>query len=220
VVKLRVLLADDHAIVREGLKTLINREPDMEVVGEAGDGRAAVARAEALRPDVVVMDLSMPEVNGLQATRDVRQMCPEVRVLALTVHEERSYLRELVDAGASGYMLKRAAAEDLVHALRVVARGDLYIDPTLAAAVVGPRSRTPAHTSGVDVDLSERETEVLRLVAQGYSNKEIAARLDISVKTVETYKARSMDKLGLAGRTDIIRFALQQGWLHDRSPLS
>jgi DNA-binding NarL/FixJ family response regulator len=162
----------------------------------------------------------MPEVNGLQATRDVRREFPQVRVLALTVHEERSYLRDLIEAGASGYVLKRAAAEDLVHALRVVARGDMYIDPTLAAGVMGARSRSQVHTSVVDADLSERETEVLRLIAQGHSNKAIAARLNLSVKTVETYKARSMEKLGLTGRTDIVRFALQKGWLQNRSHLS
>jgi DNA-binding NarL/FixJ family response regulator len=213
--KLRILLADDHSIVREGLKALIDRQPDMEVVGEAVDGRAALTKAKELRPHVVVMDLSMPELNGVQATREMRGQCPEVRVLALTVHEERSYIRDLLEAGASGYVLKRSAAEDLVHALRVVARGDMYLDPSIAAMVVGRIARTHSHRESVDVDLSERETEVLQLIAQGHSNKEIAGRLDLSVKTVETYKARSMDKLGLTGRADIIRFALQKGWLQD-----
>ena len=141
--KLRVLLADDHAIVREGLKALINGHPDMEVVGEAADGTTAYAKTIELRPAVVVMDLSMPGVNGIQATRDLRRQWPEVRVLALTVHEERSYLRELMEAGAAGYVLKRSAAEDLVHALRVVARGDVYLDPSVAMAVL--RARVRAH---------------------------------------------------------------------------
>ena len=213
--KLRILLADDHAIVREGLKSLINGHPDMEVVGEAADGRAVCAKANELHPDVIVMDVSMPDVNGVQATRDVRRQRPDVRVLALTVHEERSFLRDLMEAGASGYVLKRSAAEDLVHALRVVARGDMYLDPSVTAAVLGRLARTRPQRDSSDADLSERETEVLQLIAQGHSNKEIAGRLKISIKTVETYKARSMEKLGLTGRADIVRFALQKGWLQD-----
>lgn len=214
--KLRVFLADDHAVVREGLKALINGQPGMEVVGEAADGRTACVRAAELRPDVVVMDVSMPDMNGVQATRELRSVCPEIRVLALTVHEDRSYLRELLEAGASGYVLKRAAAEDLVYAVQVVARGEVYLDPIVAAAVVGQLARKPRRDQGLSVDdLSERETEVLQLIAQGHINKEIAARLDISVKTVETYKARSMEKLGLTGRADIVRLALQEGWLQD-----
>jgi len=213
--KLRILLADDHAILREGLKALINVHPDMEVVGEAADGKAAYDRTKELHPDVLVMDVSMPNVNGVQATRDVRRQWPNVRVLALTVHEERSYLRELMEAGASGYVLKRSAAEDLVHAVRVVARGDVYLDPSITAVVLGKLART--HLPGEDshLELSEREAEVLQLIAQGHSNKEIADRLKISIKTVETYKARSMGKLGLTGRADIVRFALQKGWLQD-----
>ena len=213
--KLRVFLADDHAVVREGLKALINGQAAMEVVGEAADGRTACARAKEIRPDVVVMDVSMPELNGVQATRELRSQCPDVKVLALTVHEERSYLRDLIEAGASGYVLKRSAAEDLVHAVLVVARGDVYLDPSVTAAVVGKLARARTPTDGTGLDLSDRETEVLQLIAQGHSNKEIAGRLKISVKTVETYKARSMEKLGLTGRADIVRFALQRGWLHD-----
>jgi len=215
VAKLRVFLADDHAVVREGLKALINGQAGMEVVGEAADGRTACARAREMRPDVVVMDVSMPEMNGVQATRQLRSQCPDVKVLALTVHEERSYLRELMEAGASGYVLKRSAAEDLVHAVRVVARGDVYLDPSITAVVLGKLART--HLPGEDshLELSEREAEVLQLIAQGHSNKEIADRLKISIKTVETYKARSMGKLGLTGRADIVRFALQKGWLQD-----
>ena len=213
--KLRVFLADDHAVVREGLKALINSHPHMEVIGEAGDGRTACAKACELRPDVVVMDVSMPELNGVQATSELRQRCPEVRVLALTVHEERSALRELIEAGARGYVLKRSAAEDLVHAVQVVARGDVYLDPSVAAIALGKLARIHSSGDRASTDLSNRETEVLQLIAHGYSNKEIAARLGISVKTVETHKARSMEKLGLTGRADIVRFALQKGWLKD-----
>ena len=212
--KLRIVLADDHAIVRAGLKAVISGHPDMEVVGEAAGGMAAIERTSELHPDVVVMDVSMPDVNGVEATREIRRRWPDVRVLALTVHEDRSYLRDLTEAGASGYVLKRSAAEDLVHALKVVARGDTYLDPAVTAVMLGRLSR--AHrTADSSADLSEREAEVLLLIAQGLSNKEIAARLRISVKTVETYKARSMEKLGLSGRADIVRFALQKGWLHD-----
>lgn len=213
--KLRVLLADDHGIVREGLKALINGHPAMEVVGEAADGRTACAKTTELRPDVVVMDVSMPDLNGIEATRKLRRECPHVKVLGLTVHEERSYLRELLEAGASGYVLKRSAPEDLVHALQVVARGDLYLDPSVTAVVLGRLARMYPGDAAVGVVLSERETEVLQLIAQGHSNKEIAARLKLSIKTVETYKARSMEKLGLTGRADIVRFAVQKGWLRD-----
>ena len=144
--KLRIFLADDHAVVREGLKALINSHPDMEVVGEAADGRAACVTAADLLPDVVVMDVSMPDMNGVQATRELLGVCPEVKVVALTVHEETSYLRELLAAGASGYVLKRAAAEELVHAVQVVARGDVYLDPIIAAAVVQQLARSPPLT--------------------------------------------------------------------------
>ena len=213
--KLRILLADDHAVVRGGLKALIDSHPDMEVVAEAGDGRTACDKTLELRPDVVVMDVSMPGVTGVQATRELHDRWPDVRVLALTVHEERSYLRELMEAGASGYVLKRSAAEDLVYAVRVVARGDLYLDPSIASVVLGKLARARPQEDSLAADLSEREAEVLRLIARGYSNKEIAAQLAISVKTVETYKARSMEKLGLTGRADIVRFAIHKGWLHD-----
>ena len=213
--KLRVFLADDHAIVREGLKALINGQAAMEVVGEAADGRTACAKAKEIRPDVVVMDVSMPELNGVQATRELRAQCPDVKVLALTVHEERSYLRDLIEAGASGYVLKRSAAEDLVHAVQVVARGDLYLDPSVTAVVLGKLARPRPPSDDSSLDLSDRETEVLQLIAQGHSNRDIAGRLKISIKTVETYKARSMEKLGLTGRADIVRFALQKGWLQD-----
>ena len=211
---LRLLLADDHAVVREGLKTLIELEPGMEVVGEAEDGEAACRLAAICRPDVVVMDVSMPRLNGARATERLKQMNPEIKVLALTVHEDKSYLRELLQSGASGYVLKRAVADELIHAIRTVAANGMYLDPTLAEKVVGGflgASGRPAPTEGNP--LSERESSVLRLLAQGYSNKEISAQLSISVKTVETYKARSMEKLGLTSRVDLVRYASQRGWL-------
>jgi DNA-binding NarL/FixJ family response regulator len=212
--KLRVYLADDHAVVREGLRALIERQPDMEVIGEAGDGRTALEQATDLHPDVVVMDVSMPEMTGTEATERLRAAAPEIKVLALTVHEDKGYLRQLLRAGASGYILKRAAATELVHALRAVASGGLYLDPTLAQQVIGGLLHRPLGRGAPPSDeLSERELEVLRLIAEGHSNKEIAARLDISVKTVETYKARSMEKLGLENRAAIVAYAVQRGWL-------
>ena len=213
--KLRIFLADDHAVVREGLKALVNAHPDMEVVGEAADGRTACVRAAEVRPDVLVMDVSMPDMNGVQATRELHEVAPTIKVVALTVHEDRTFVQQLLAAGASGYVLKRAAAEELVHAIRVVARGEVYLDPVVAASLVQQLARKPRSGVAPDTeDLSDREAEVLRLIAQGHSNKEIAARLELSVKTVETYKARSMDKLGLTGRADIVRLALEKGWLH------
>ena len=211
---LRVVLADDHAVVREGLKALVNAQPDMHVVGEAADGEAAWQAAKELEPDVLVMDLSMPLLGGAEATARVRRDCPNVKVLALTVHEERLYLTPLLRAGASGYVLKRAASSELVRAVRTVAAGDTYIDPSIAAALVEGylESNEPAELLPNDV-LSDREREVLMRIAKGFSNKEIAAELGLSVKTVETYKGRVAEKLGLRSRVDIVRYAARQGWL-------
>jgi len=206
--KRTVLLADDHPIVRGGLKGLIDSQPDMEVVGEAADGAEAVRSAVALRPDVVVMDVSMPGVGGAEATQQLRRDAPDVKVLALTAHEDRGYLQLLLNAGACGYVLKRAAADDLVRAIRSVAAGETYIDQSVTGQLVSAVIR-PA----VAVELSEREGEVLRLIAQGHPIKQIAARLDVSVRTIETYKARGSEKLGLKSRADIVRYALQNGWL-------
>ena len=211
--KLNVLLADDHAVVREGLKRLIEAQPDMKVVGEAADGREAVDKAMRLCPEIAVIDVSMGELNGAEATRLLLQACPGAKVLALTVHEDKSYLRELLDAGASGYVLKRAAADELVRAIRAVASGGVYVDPRVAGKLLRTFAEPHASPGNRNADLSERETAVMRLIAQGYTNKEIAAQLGVSVKTVETYKARSMEKLGLRSRVDIVRLATERGWL-------
>ena len=211
---LRIVLADDHAVVREGLKSLINAQTDMSVVGEAADGEAACLTAMALSPDVLVMDLSMPTLGGAEATARVRRECPGVKVLALTVHEERVYLTQLLRAGASGYVLKRAAASELVRAVRTVASGGTYIDPSMAGSLVeGYLDRQDVATQAARHPLSERERDVLMRIAQGFSNKEIAAALGLSVKTVETYKARVAEKLGLRTRVAIVRYAAEQGWL-------
>ena len=210
--KIRVLLADDHAIVREGLKALVNSQPDMEVVGEAPDGLVAVSLTAELDPDVAVVDVSMPGLGGADVTRRLRQADPGRKVLVLTVHEDKGYLRLLLDAGAAGYVLKRAAAAELVQAIRAVAAGGTYLDPALAASVVDDFVR-PAERDEPAAELSERETAVVRLIALGYSNKEIAAQLKLSVKTVETYKTRSMEKLHIRSRVDIVRYAARRGWL-------
>jgi DNA-binding NarL/FixJ family response regulator len=213
---LRIFLADDHAVVREGLKALINAEPGMVVVGEAADGLSACEQIAALRPDVAVMDLSMPVLTGSQATERLRAECPQVRVLALTVHEHRVYIRQLLAAGAAGYVLKRGAPEELIRAIRVVAAGGVYLDAAMAGQVVGGFVRRSAGEAGPKgVELSDREAEVAQLTAAGQTTKAIAAGLDVSAKTVETYRARAMQKLGLQTRADLVRYAVQQGWLHD-----
>jgi len=213
--KLRVLLAEDHTIVRDGLKWLINGQEDMEVVGEAEDGEAACRLAKDCAPDVVVMDVSMPRLGGAQATERLRRTCPDTKVLVLTAFEDKSYLRQLLKAGASGYLLKRAAVNELIHAIRTVASGGVYIDPTLAGKVVDSfvRQQPSGHAPQQGNELSEREADVLRLLARGHTYKEVAARLGIGVKTVETYKTRLMEKLELRSRADIIRYAVRQGWL-------
>lgn len=213
--KLRVFLADDHAVVREGLKALINAQAGMAVVGEAADGKVACEQVPAIKPDVVVMDVSMPGLSGSQATAKLKQDCPAVRVLALTVHEDKGYIRQLLAAGAAGYVLKRAAPEDLIQAIRAVASGGVYLDPTMAGKVVGGFVRKSSEGGPSSGELSDRETEVARSTSAGYSNKEIAAKLELSIKTVETYRARAMEKLGLRSRADLVRYAVQQGWLQD-----
>lgn len=222
---LRVFLADDHAVVREGIKTLVNAQPDMRVVGEADSGEQGWRKIRALSeheslPHVVVMDISMPGWNGTEATARVHRSWPDVKVLALSMHEDRAYLRALLEAGAAGYVLKRSASGELIRAIRVVAGGGTYLDPTLMATVVDSFVKakpgdSPSSLRGeiAGTALSEREDSVLRLIAQGHTNKEIAAQLKLSVKTVETYKSRSMEKLGLDNRADIVRHALTKGWL-------
>lgn len=214
--KLRVFLADDHMVVREGLKSLVNAQPDMHVVGEAEGGDAAWRAARDLGPDVVVMDVSMPDMSGAEATERLKRECPQVRVLALTVYEDKSYLRQMLDAGASGYVLKRAVTDELVRAIRTVAAGGSYVDPTLAGSLVSSYfNQDTAEGRAPAAELSEREAQVLRLIAWGYSNKEIGWKLNISAKTVDTYKVRLMEKLSLRSRTDIVRYALQQGLLQE-----
>lgn len=212
--KIRVLIADDHGTMREGLRLLINSQPDMEVVGEAVDGRDAVVIARELLPHVVVMDISMKRLNGLEATKRLKACCPQISVLILTRHSDDGFLKQLMNAGASGYALKLSSGDDLMRAIRTVAAGGSYLDPSISEKVM--RRQTPAaNTRGPQphADLTEREEEVFRLIALGHSNKEIAARLQLSVKTIEAHKANAMQKLEMTGRIDIVRYAILRGWL-------
>jgi DNA-binding NarL/FixJ family response regulator len=214
--KLRIMLADDHETVREGLKMIVDAQDDMEVVGFAADGHEAVARAQQLLPDVLVMDISMPKLNGLKATEKLNEVCPQVKVLTLSRHADDGYLRELLAAGACAYVLKQSAPTELIHAIRAVAAGGKYIDPKLAGKVMGTYSgRSGAPRGEAKGSLSDRESEVLRRIALGYSNKEIAASLSLSVKTIEVHKANAMRKLNITSRINLVRYAIFQGWLQD-----
>jgi two-component system, NarL family, response regulator NreC len=210
---MRIFIADDHVVLREGLTLLINAQPDMEVVGYANDGRALVQEIQERQAEIVIMDVSMPG-GGAQAAAQLRQALPNVHVVALTRHSEPGYVRQLLQAGAHAYVLKRAGAEELLSAIRVVAGGGTYLDSTLTARVADAfvRAQTDASVHA-EADLSGREVEVVRLIAHGYTNKEIAAQLGVSIKTTETYKARAMEKLGLYSRAALVRYALQRGWL-------
>ena len=213
---LRVLLADDHVVVREGLKRLIDEQPDILVVGEAGDGAATIQKVQELKPDVIVMDISMPGMNGLVATKKLKELRPDIVIVTLTRHADDAYLQELLRAGASGYVLKQSAPSELIQAIRATAAGGQYLDSTLTARVTaGFIGREGRRVTQPGAAPSERESEVLRLIAFGYSNKEIANQLALSVKTVEAHKANAMRKLGLSGRIDIVNYAILQGWLKD-----
>ncbi len=213
---LRILMADDHPIVLAGLKALVQADPGLQIVGEARDGRSTLRLASLLHPDVVVLDLSMPEMNGAEVNRALLTEQPGCRILVLTVHEDRATLRQLLDLGVAGYLVKRSAADDLIRAIHAVAAGGTYLDPAIAGKVVGGGQSATRAQGENGAELSERETDVLRLIANGHSNKEISARLAISVKTIETYKARAMEKLGFKTRVDVVRFAAAKGWLPER----
>jgi DNA-binding NarL/FixJ family response regulator len=212
--RIRILVADDHHLVLAGLKALVRDEPTIEVVGEAGDGQSALRLANELRPDVIVLDLSMPGMNGIRVAQSLRAQVPRCHVLILSVHEDRAYLRQLLETGVSGYVLKRSAPEVLIAAMRAVAAGGIYLDPAIAEMAIarGPRPGT-GHRIDRLSELSAREAEVLQLAAAGYTNKELSSRLRVGVKTIETYKARAMEKLGLDTRAELVRYAIVKGWL-------
>jgi DNA-binding NarL/FixJ family response regulator len=213
--KLRIFLADNHTLLREALKMLVDSQPDMEVVGEAEDGRAAWLKAKSLQPDLVVMDFSMPDLNGAQATVRLKEASPNVKILVLTRHDDSGSLRLMLDAGASGYLLKSAASNELIHAIRFVASGAFYVDPMLQRKLADFAHRRFAGKASQREELSEQQIEVLRRYALGYGIKEIAAQLNVSPKTVETHKARAEEKLALRSRADIVQYALHRGWLYD-----
>lgn len=212
--KIRVVLAEDHESVRQGLRLLLETKNDIEIVADAANGRVALDRVKALKPDVAVLDLAMPEMNGLAATKAIKQAAPQVNVVALTRHADDAYVQELLSAGASGYVLKQSPIEELLKAIRAVAAGDRYLDSTLVArnakAYLSRYSSEPSRPP-----ITDREASVLRLMAIGHSNKEIAGALDIAVKTVEVHKANAMRKLNLRGRIDVVRYAVLSGWLQD-----
>jgi DNA-binding NarL/FixJ family response regulator len=212
---IRVLLADDHRILRAGLKLLLGAQPDMTVIGETDSGQSTIALAECLRPDVIVMDISMPGMNGLAATQQLSALIPATAVLTLTRHSGDGYVQPLLAAGAKGYVLKQSAAEELLRAIRAVAAGRVYLDPAVTeqALLLAPAKET-ARSARKRV-LSRREEEVLRLIARGLLNREVAAQLDISIKTAEAHRAKALAKLGMVNRVDIINYALLRGWLSD-----
>ena len=211
----RIVLAEDHKIMREGLRMLLGRETGLEVVGEADDGAAAIRLARDLRPDVLVMDVSMPGFDGVKATEMLSTMVAGSRILILTRHSEGSYVQRLLTAGASGYVLKRSAAEELVRAIRRVAAGQKYLDPANTDQAIGSVTAGTLQEPAARGRLTRREEDVLRSVALGFLAKEIADRLGISIKTVETHKAKAMIKLGLKNRIEIVRYAMLQGWLQE-----
>ena len=215
---IRVVIADDHAVVRDGLRALVDAQPGLVVVGEARDGDEARRQVEALAPDVIVLDLSMPVVGGVEAADWISKAHPDVKIVALTMHEERGYVSRLLRAGAAGYVLKRTAAAELVRAIRSVAEGGRFVDPSLAGMLLTERGARHGRRSDEDGDagisnLTDREHDVLRLLALGHTNKEIAQSLSISVKTVESHRASGMTRLGLTTRAALVRFALAHGWL-------
>jgi two-component system response regulator NreC len=214
--KIRVMIVDDHAILRAGLRMLVNAQADMEVVSEAPDGEMAVQEVRETRPHVTLLDLTMPKVGGMKALQEIARSCRETRVLVLTMHDDPAYLRSALAAGASGYVLKRAVDAELLAAIRAVHRGGIFVDPRLASILVQDVLAKKGTKAGLTLPiniLSDRELQVLRLVAQGYSSAQIAKQIAVGVKTVETYRSRFAEKLGLRKRSDVIRFAVQMGLL-------
>jgi DNA-binding NarL/FixJ family response regulator len=215
--RLRVFLADDHPIVLDGMKALIAADQKLELVGDASDGPTALRRSMRLRPDVAVLDLSMPGMNGVDVARKLIADCPNCRVLVLTVHEDAAYLRQVLEIGVVGYVLKRSASEELSRGIHAVAAGGIYLDPAIAGRALGSSGQRIRVCKAIPggIELSPREIEVARLTAAGHSTKDIALKLHIGAKSVETYKSRYMTKLGFQSRVELIHFAIGQGWLSE-----
>lgn len=210
---LRILLVDDHPIVLAGVKALVMTDPNVEVVGEAFDGAGGLRLAAEYAPDIVILDISLPDLNGVKVAERLRRECPGCKILVLTVHEDRGYLRQLLDVGIAGYLLKRSATAELSRAIAAVGAGGLYLDPAVAGMAVEVSAPRPPESATGGAELSPREVEVLKLAASGHSNKSAAAILGIGVKSAETYKARAFEKLGLRTRVELVRFAISKGWL-------
>ncbi len=207
----RILLVDDHAVLRDGVRMVLESQPGFQVVGTTENGRDALRLVEELRPDIAVLDIAMPEMNGLEATRAIRQCCPQTQVVILSMHEGEEYLREALRAGAAGYVLKRAAAKELVGAIQTVRHGESYLDPALTRTLISDYVRQVERGDEMPDSLTERELEVLKLVAEGFTNRQIALKLNISIKTVQTHRANLMDKLNLHDRTELVRYAIRRG---------
>ncbi|MFB6452841.1 response regulator [Bradyrhizobium tunisiense] len=211
---IRITLTDDHPLVLAGMKALLQAVEDIEIVGEATDGQTALDIIRQVTPDIAILDISLPGISGLEVARTVATQLPQVRLLALTVHEDHAYVQPMLQAGARGYLLKRSAADELERAVRAIASGGLYLDPAIAEKALPSSGGAHPSAESTASELTPRESEVLRFIAQGFSNKEIASQLNISIKTVETYKARAVEKLGLFTRADIVRYGVAVGWLN------
>ncbi len=210
----QVVIADDHAIVREGLKLVLSAEPNIEVVGEAEDGREALDMVEKLRPSVVVMDIAMPNLNGLEATRQIRRRFPETQVVILTMHEDRLYSLQIAKAGAAGCVLKRSMGKELVTAIEAASLGQSYFSPSIAATVLEDYRRLASRPEDEVVPLTEREREVLQLIAEGRTNREIADMLTVSIKTVQAHRAHIMEKLNVHDKTALVKYAIRMGLIN------
>jgi two-component system, NarL family, response regulator NreC len=209
----RIVIADDHGVLRAGLRALLNAEPDLQVVGEAGDGNEALRVAAEKRPDVVLLDLSMPGPNGIEVTRELRRQWPEAKVLILTVHEDEGLLQEGIRSGASGYIVKRAVESELINAIRAVSQGEMYVHPAMTRALVRGLAPRSVEDPALANPLTRRELDVLRLVVQGNTNRQIADALGLSVRTVESHRANMMGKLDLTSRVELVRYAMEHGLL-------
>lgn len=210
---IRILIADDHTIFRSGLKLLLNSEPDMQIVGEVEDGEGAIRLAGELRPDVILMDIGMPKVNGIEATRQIHETYPEVHILVLTMHRSEEYFFQMLSAGASGYILKAADTDQLISAVRTVGRGEVFLYPSMAERLVKEYLRGLSGAQAETSQITDREREVLRLIAEGFSNKEIAERLVISPSTVHSHRTNIMRKLNISKRHELVQYARRHGLL-------
>jgi two-component system response regulator NreC len=210
-VMLKVLIADDHAIVRTGLRTLLNSEPSLELVGEATGGYEAIELVGKTHPDILLLDLSMPDLDGIAVTKTLKPQYPDLHILILTIHEDQALLREALKAGASGYILKRAAETELISSIHIIARGDMYVDPSMVRTLLDDKVRPASEPNETSETLTPREIDVLKLIVQGYTNRQVGEELNISIRTVEGHRANLSEKLGLRSRVELVRYARSHG---------